>query len=572
MSNFEDQTQEESGDYFWEVYDSDPEQDLEGSRQQFDIAYGHKTGGGSAKITTAQPNAQEASKAIYFQHNNILKDPANLNSDFFQSEGTSFLVPDPAKTGNEVVESGISNVGNDDRFSLVSTPSYITSQVMDPNAENPQDDTANTVIVHAFRDSTFLGQAAVEVYNSSTGRVRLNAPIQGIKDAYIDSGAELRLRLFEDAKRIGVEGQDQFFAIHLDRSRYKQKFDPGNWEIRLFFPGAPNPNRTDLSSSDNIYSTGEDFKEGSGAYQGPNYDSSGAQLRYETSSSGLSTSYEGNYSVLKLVDEAAETDFNNEELNVGSVGREFRVLSGSLNLDRNNTNTPDVIQPEEYSQVGGIPQRIYGRFYPDIGLVLLDPKMLQYHAMYINKDGPVRNVLEAGEGEIDDSFEYADLAAALGNGTDPDYGQEYFEDQVDLSREVGERIVGGNPERDPTIRQEEQIKPITDKDAEYQNHSLLYNAVKRGGYFVGRSAEEIISSTYFVRAKNRDFNFSNNPTFVDRSNGQIRNEEFIGDPKVYITTVGLYDDNNSLVAVGKLSNPVLKDFQNEALIRVKLDY
>ena len=43
-------------------------------------------------------------------------------------------------------------------------------------------------------------------------------------------------------------------------------------------------------------------------------------------------------------------------------------------------------------------------------------------------------------------------------------------------------------------------------------------------------------------------------------------------PKVYITTVGLYNDNNELLAVAKLSQPIAKDFSKEALIRVKLDY
>ena len=43
-------------------------------------------------------------------------------------------------------------------------------------------------------------------------------------------------------------------------------------------------------------------------------------------------------------------------------------------------------------------------------------------------------------------------------------------------------------------------------------------------------------------------------------------------PKVYITTVGLYNDTNDLVAVAKLSQPIAKDFSKEALIRVKLDY
>ena len=43
-------------------------------------------------------------------------------------------------------------------------------------------------------------------------------------------------------------------------------------------------------------------------------------------------------------------------------------------------------------------------------------------------------------------------------------------------------------------------------------------------------------------------------------------------PKSYITTIGLYNDANELLAVAKLSQPITKDFTKEALIKVKLDY
>ena len=46
----------------------------------------------------------------------------------------------------------------------------------------------------------------------------------------------------------------------------------------------------------------------------------------------------------------------------------------------------------------------------------------------------------------------------------------------------------------------------------------------------------------------------------------------INSPQAYITTVRLYNDNNDLLAVAKLSRPLLKDFTKEALLRIKLDY
>lgn len=91
-------------------------------------------------------------------------------------------------------------------------------------------------------------------------------------------------------------------------------------------------------------------------------------------------------------------------------------------------------------------------------------------------------------------------------------------------------------------------------------------------YFAARSQEQITSTHYFVRITNRQFNFSNNPTFVTGSTGTFKHASMLRNPSVYVTTVGMYDPNNRLVAVAKLSKPLLKSFNREALIKVKLDY
>lgn len=87
-----------------------------------------------------------------------------------------------------------------------------------------------------------------------------------------------------------------------------------------------------------------------------------------------------------------------------------------------------------------------------------------------------------------------------------------------------------------------------------------------------RSSELIKSTYYFVRVKNAEYNYSNNPTFVSGSLGEFRYPSFQRDPQTYITTVGLYNDRRELLAVAKLSRPLLKAFTREALIKVKLDF
>jgi hypothetical protein len=90
--------------------------------------------------------------------------------------------------------------------------------------------------------------------------------------------------------------------------------------------------------------------------------------------------------------------------------------------------------------------------------------------------------------------------------------------------------------------------------------------------FQGRSGEKVKSTHYFVRVKNQEYNFTNNPTFVTGSEGDLAEPTMIGDPTTYITTVGLYNDNKDLLAVGKLSKPLQKKFTKEALIKMKLEF
>jgi hypothetical protein len=86
------------------------------------------------------------------------------------------------------------------------------------------------------------------------------------------------------------------------------------------------------------------------------------------------------------------------------------------------------------------------------------------------------------------------------------------------------------------------------------------------------SNETITSDFVFCRARNGEFNYTENPSFISGSTGAVLYNLFINSPTTYITTVGLYNDSNELLAVAKLSKPLKKDFTKEALVRVKLDF
>ena len=104
----------------------------------------------------------------------------------------------------------------------------------------------------------------------------------------------------------------------------------------------------------------------------------------------------------------------------------------------------------------------------------------------------------------------------------------------------------------------------------YEQKDFL-NAIKGGANFEARRIENVSTAHYFVRVNNREFNFSNNPTFVDAT-GSMANPTFKADPYVYPTTVGLYNDANELIAVAKTSQPIAKSFSKELLLKVKLDF
>lgn len=125
----------------------------------------------------------------------------------------------------------------------------------------------------------------------------------------------------------------------------------------------------------------------------------------------------------------------------------------------------------------------------------------------------------------------------------------------------------------------EPFSPYTGSAAgtnyQYQ-HEGLYRAISKAmansSAFIARSAESITSTNYFVRLKNSQYNYSNNPTYYTGSLPQNILEPFRAKPLTYVTTIGLYNDANELLAVAKLSRPIQKSTDKEALIRVRLDY
>lgn len=183
------------------------------------------------------------------------------------------------------------------------------------------------------------------------------------------------------------------------------------------------------------------------------------------------------------------------------------------------------------------------------------------------------NVYNIRSGTLDDGF-------ATGNSTVyglvfPDYGVIILHPAA-ISSSVG--FFGNNSTTGYKSSRLDPFAPYTGSAAttyQYQHEALLRSisgSTAAGKPFIARSAETITSTNYFIRLRNSQYNYSNNPTYYTGSNPQNVLEPFRVKPITYVTTIGLYNDSNELLAVAKLSRPVQKSTDKEALIRVRLDY
>lgn len=232
----------------------------------------------------------------------------------------------------------------------------------------------------------------------------------------------------ESSFSFGGQTSDHFYALVIDRARYKEKLLPGSLTLKL------KNGTTEISLTDN---------------------------------SQVSST-----------------------VTYSDTGRVYEVLSGSMGTIATGTYSGSTVSGS------------YGKFLPDVGVILLNAKVLD---------------LPTGSGGL-----------ALATNT--------------------------------------SSTPITSS-----NNVKLFQAISGSASFRLQSEETVTSNYVYVRPRNAEFNYSMNPSMLTGS-GELRHSVLINSPRTYITTVGLYNDNNELLAVAKLSRPLIKDFTKEALIRVKLDF
>lgn len=90
-----------------------------------------------------------------------------------------------------------------------------------------------------------------------------------------------------------------------------------------------------------------------------------------------------------------------------------------------------------------------------------------------------------------------------------------------------------------------------------------------------QNVTNINSTLIFCRAQADEFNYSSNPTFTDNTNRIVVidvGQEDTQTSFTYVTSVGLYDANDNLLAVAKLSRPVQKSSERDLTLRIRLDF
>ncbi len=146
---------------------------------------------------------------------------------------------------------------------------------------------------------------------------------------------------------------------------------------------------------------------------------------------------------------------------------------------------------------------------------------------------------------------------------------------IDVTHAAGQTVIGhphsGNPAAKfiPDFMTSGSIDNIVDHIAATRFSSGTLTSISFQNQTI------INSSLIFCRATADEFNYSSNPTYIDSDNRIIvidEGQEDVQTPFTMITSVGLYDANNNLLAVAKTSRPLEKNPEKDLTIRLRLDF
>ena len=126
------------------------------------------------------------------------------------------------------------------------------------------------------------------------------------------------------------------------------------------------------------------------------------------------------------------------------------------------------------------------------------------------------------------------------------------------------------------LNSELSFNTVTGSNIAGDNAFKLFTSISGSGvigsYMKARNVKYKTTNHFFVRVASSLANYSSNPTYVSGSEGAFFHPCFEKNPQTYITSIGLYNDFNELLAVAKLSKPINKSFDNDVLVKIRLNW
>jgi hypothetical protein len=205
--------------------------------------------------------------------------------------------------------------------------------------------------------------------------------------------------------------------------------------------------------------------------------------------------------------------------------------------------------------------------YTDIGAASLRP---------VTEGGQVGNIVDSANTNKTVGLMFYDRGVAVFDLEKITSGSQFVSGTIDAMHPLGKIMLGGvgtetakKSKFIPDFVVSASIDNVIDHIAGCRFGSGPQSAI------TFQNVTNINSTLIFCRASADEFNYSSNPTFTDSDNRIVvidQGQEDTQQTFTFITSVGLYDANNNLLAVAKLSRPVEKSPERDLTLRIRLDF
>jgi hypothetical protein len=190
--------------------------------------------------------------------------------------------------------------------------------------------------------------------------------------------------------------------------------------------------------------------------------------------------------------------------------------------------------------------------------------------------GQVGNIIDSSDTTRTVGLMFYDRGIAVLDLAKVTSGSQYVSGTIDAMHPLGRLVLGANGTETafkskfiPDFVVSASIDNIVDHIAACRMGSGSATAI------TFQNITNINSTLIFCRASADEFNYSSNPTFLDSANriqvidvGQEESQKSF----TFITSVGLYDANDNLLAVAKVSRPIEKNDERDLTLRLRLDF